>query len=72
MASLNTLLIRFGVVLSIIIAFALLAFISRLKRILHFRGNDPKVGVINGSKIRYSEYIEGIQQPERPEQHLRK
>lgn len=58
MASLNTLRTRFGVVLSIIIAFALLAFILSLKTDMGLSGNDPKVGVIDGSKIRYSEYIE--------------
>ena len=56
MASLNTLRTRFGVVLSIIIAFALLAFILSLKTDMGLSGNDPKVGVIDGSKIRYSEY----------------
>ena len=51
MASLNTLRTRFGVVLSIIIAFALLAFILSLKTDMGLSGNDPKVGVIDGSKI---------------------
>ena len=41
-----------------IIAFALLAFILSLKTDMGLSGNDPKVGVIDGSKIRYSEYIE--------------
>mgnify|MGYP000553218973 CR=1 FL=1 len=50
MASLNTLRTRFGVVLSIIIAFALLAFILSLKTDMGLSGNDPKVGVIDGSK----------------------
>lgn len=58
MASLNTLRTRFGVILSIIIAFALLAFILSLKTDMGFSGNDPKVGVIDGSKIKYSEYLE--------------
>lgn len=58
MASLNTLRTRFGVVLSIIIAFALLAFILSLKTEMGFSGNDPKVGVIDGTKIKYSEYFE--------------
>ena len=60
MASLNTLRTRFGVVLSIIIAFALLAFILSLKTDMGLSGNDPKVGVIDGSKIKYSEYIEAV------------
>lgn len=58
MASLNTLRTRFGVVLSIIIAFALLAFILSLKTEMGFSGNDPKVGEIDGTKIKYSEYFE--------------
>ena len=41
MASLNTLRTRFGVVLSIIIAFALLAFILSLKTDMGLSGNDP-------------------------------
>lgn len=56
MASLNTLRTKFGVVLSIIIGLALLAFILSLKTEMGFTGNDPRVGVINGEKINYSEY----------------
>ena len=56
MASLNTLRTKFGVVLSIIIGLALLAFILSLKTEMGFSGNDPRVGVINGEKINYSEY----------------
>lgn len=58
MASLNTLRTKFGVVLSIVIAFALLAFILSLKTEMGFSGNDPKVGVIDGKKIKYSEYLD--------------
>lgn len=58
MASLNTLRTKFGVVLSIVIAFALLAFILSLKTEMGFSGNDPKVGEINGDKIAYSEYYD--------------
>lgn len=58
MASLNTLRTRFGVVLSIIIGLALLAFVLSLKTEMGFSGNDPKVGSIDGDKIKYSEYIE--------------
>ena len=58
MASLNTLRTKFGVVLSIVIALALLAFILSLKTEMGFSGNDPKVGVIDGDKINYSEYYE--------------
>lgn len=58
MASLNTLRTKFGIVLSIIIALALLAFILSLKTEMGFSGNDPKVGVIDGEKINYSEYYQ--------------
>lgn len=50
MASLNTLRTKFGIVLSIVIAGALLAFILSLKTEMGFSGNDPRVGVINGKK----------------------
>lgn len=56
MFSLNTLRTKFGIVLSIVIAFALLAFIFSLRYEMGFGGNDPKVGEINGDKILYSEY----------------
>ena len=55
MASLNTLRTKFGALLSVIIALALLAFILSLKTDMGFSDNDPKVGVIDGDKIRYSE-----------------
>lgn len=58
MASLNTLRTKFGILLSVIIALALLAFILSLKTEMGFTGNDPRVGVINGEKINYSEYYE--------------
>lgn len=58
MASLNTLRTKFGIALSVIIAFALLAFILSLKTEMGFSGHDPLVGVINGEKINYSEYYE--------------
>jgi peptidyl-prolyl cis-trans isomerase D len=58
MASLNTLRTKFGAVLSIIIALALLAFILSLKTDMGFSDNDPKVGSIDGDKIRYSEYMD--------------
>lgn len=58
MASLNTLRTRFGVVLSVIIALALLAFVLSLKTEMGFSGNDPKVGSIDGEKVKYSEYVE--------------
>lgn len=62
MASLNTLRTKFGMVLSIIIALALLAFILSLKTEMGFSGNDPKVGEIAGQKIRYSEYYNEYEQ----------
>lgn len=58
MASLNTLRTKFGIVLSIVIALALLAFILSLKTEMGFSGNDPVVGVIDGTKINYSEYYD--------------
>ena len=57
MASLNTLRTKFGILLSAIIAGALLAFILSLKTEMGFSGNDPKVGEIDGDKILYSEYL---------------
>lgn len=62
MASLNTLRTKFGVVLSIIIGLALLAFILSLKTEMGFSGNDPKIGVIDGEKINYSEYYDVYEQ----------
>ena len=62
MASLNTLRTKFGIVLSIIIALALLAFILSLKTEMGFSGNDPKIGEIDGGKVRYSEYYELYEQ----------
>ncbi len=62
MASLNTLRTKFGIVLSLIIAFALLAFILSLKTEMGFSGNDPKVGEIDGENIKYSAYLEQYEQ----------
>ncbi|MFI3248098.1 MAG: peptidylprolyl isomerase [Rikenellaceae bacterium] len=56
MATLNTLRTRFGVVLSAVIAFALLAFIFSLKAEMGFSGNDPVVAQINGHDVTMSEY----------------
>ncbi len=57
MATLNTLRTRFGVVLSAVIAFALLAFVFSLKAEMGFSGNDPVVAEINGQDVTYSEYL---------------
>ena len=58
MASLQTLRTKYGVVLSVIIVLALLAFIISLGPEMGFLGNrDPKVGVINGKKVTYMEYL---------------
>ncbi len=58
MASLNTLRTKYGVVLSIIIVLALLAFIISLGPEMGFLGSrDPKVGEINGEKVTYMEYL---------------
>ncbi len=56
MATLNTLRTKFGIVLSAVIAFALLAFIFSLKAEMGFGGNDPQVAEINGQAITYTEY----------------
>ncbi len=57
MASLNTLRTKYGVILSVVIILALLAFIISLGPEMGLGNNDPKVGVINGDKISYSEYL---------------
>ena len=58
MASLNTLRTKFGVILSVVIILALLAFIISLGPEMGFFGsNDPTVGVINGEKVGYMEYM---------------
>ncbi len=62
MVSLNTLRTKFGIVLSVVIALALLAFILSLKAEMGFTGNDPKIGEIDGEKINYSEYYDQYQQ----------
>ncbi len=56
MATLNTLRTKFGIVLSAVIAFALLAFIFSLKSEMGFSGNDPVVATINGESVTYTEY----------------
>lgn len=62
MVSLNTLRTKFGIVLSIVIALALLAFIFSLRYEMGFGGNDPKVGEINGDKILYTEYYNAYEE----------
>ena len=57
MLSLNTLRTRFGVILSVVIGGALLAFILSLKTEMGFSGNDPEVGEVNGDEIHYSEFL---------------
>ena len=57
MLSLNTLRTQFGVLLSVIIGGALLAFILSLKTEMGFSGNDPEVGEINGDEVHYSEFL---------------
>lgn len=58
MVSLNTLRTKFGIVLSVVIGLALLAFILSLKTEMGFTGNDPKVGEIDGESISYTEYLD--------------
>ena len=62
MISLNTLRTKFGVVLSVVIGVALLAFILSLKTEMGFSGQDPKVGEIAGENINYSEYYNEYEQ----------
>ena len=57
MASLNTLRTKYGIIVSVVIILALLAFIISLGPEMGFGGNDPKVGVIDGTKVSYSEYL---------------
>lgn len=57
MVTLNTLRTKYGIILSVVIILALLAFIISLGPEMGFGNNDPKVGVINGDKISYSEYL---------------
>lgn len=57
MASLHTLRTKYGIVLSVVIVLALLAFILSLGPEMGFGNSDPKVGVINGDKISYTEYL---------------
>ena len=58
MASLNTLRTKYGVILSVIIILALLAFIISLGPEMGlFGSNDPTVAVIDGDKIGYMEYV---------------
>ncbi|MBR4995451.1 MAG: SurA N-terminal domain-containing protein [Alistipes sp.] len=58
MISLNTMRTRFGIVLSVVIVLALLAFIISLGPEMGFGSKDPVVGVINGDKVTYTEYLD--------------
>ncbi len=57
MATLNTLRTKFGIVLSAVIAIALLAFVFSLKSEMGFSGDDPIVLKIDGQGVSYSEYL---------------
>lgn len=57
MLTLNTLRTKFGVILSVVIGGALLAFILSLKTEMGFSGNDPEVGEIAGEEVLYSEFL---------------
>ena len=58
MFSLNTLRTKFGAVLTVVIVLALLAFILSLGPEMGFLGSsDPTVGVIDGNKVGYMEYL---------------
>ena len=56
MASLNTMRTKYGVILSVIIGGALLAFVLSLRDEMGFAGNDPEVCEINGDAITASEF----------------
>lgn len=56
MVSLNTLRTKFGVLLSVVIGGALLAFIFSLRDDVGLGGNDPEVGEIDGEGVNYSEF----------------
>lgn len=57
MASLNTLRTKYGIIVSVVIILALLAFIISLGPEMGFGNNDPKVGEIDGNKVTYTEYL---------------
>ena len=57
MASLHTLRTKYGIVLSVVIVLALLTYILPLGPETGFGNSDTKVGVINGDKISYTEYL---------------
>ncbi len=57
MASLNTLRTKYGIILSVVIILALLAFIISLGPEMGFGNNDPKVGEIDGTTISYTDYL---------------
>lgn len=57
MASLHTLRTKYGIILSVVIILALLAFIISLGPDMGFGNNDPKVGEIDGTTVSYSEYL---------------
>ena len=57
MASLNTLRTKYGIILSVVIILALLAFIISLGPEMGFGNNDPKVGEIDGTTVSYTEYL---------------
>lgn len=65
MATLNTLRTKFGVVLSAVIAFALLAFVFSLKAEMGFSGNDPIVAKINGQDVTYTQYYDAYESIQR-------
>ena len=62
MLSLNTLRTKFGVILSVVIGGALLAFILSLKTEMGFSENNPAVGEINGEDVSYSEFLNAYEE----------
>ena len=62
MVSLNKLRTQFGVLLSVVIGGALLAFILSLKTEMGFSGNDPEVGEVAGDEVHYSEFLSAYEE----------
>lgn len=62
MASLNTMRTKYGVILSVIIGGALLAFVLSLRDEMGFTGNDPEVCEIGGDAVTASEFSVALEE----------
>ena len=63
MAVLEKIRVKFGVLISVIIALALLSFIidpNTLDSAIHSMSSKYDVGVINGKSIAYTDYLEDV------------